>query len=133
MGKIASGLQYVLITPARNEETFIEGVIRSVIAQTLRPLAWIIVSDGSTDRTDEIIQRFAQEHPWIKLLRMPEHRDRTFAAKATCVNKGYERLRSLDFDLVGNLDADITFEAGYYEFLVSKFAEMPRLGVDRKS
>jgi len=123
------GLRYALITPARNEEQFIEGVIRSVIAQTLRPVAWVIVSDGSTDCTDEIARRFAGEHPWIELVRMPEHRDRTFAAKAACVNEGYERLRSRDFDLVGNLDADITLAPGYYEFLVGKFGEIPGLGV----
>jgi len=129
MTLIAHNLRYALITPARNEEQFIERVIRSVIAQTLRPVAWVIVSDGSTDRTDEIVQRFAEEHPWIELLRMPEHRDRTFAAKATCVNQAYERLKSRDFDLIGNLDADITFEPGYCEFLVGKFAELPKLGV----
>jgi glycosyltransferase involved in cell wall biosynthesis len=129
MTRLARNPSYALITPARNEERFIEGVIRSVVAQTLRPVAWVIVSDGSTDRTDEIVRRFAAEHPWIELLRMPEHRDRTFAAKATAVNAAYARLRSREFDLVGNLDADITFEPGYYEFLARKFAEMPALGV----
>lgn len=129
MSQVAKDLRYALVTPARNEEKYIDGVIRSVVRQTLRPVAWVIVSDGSTDRTDEIVQRSAQEQPWIELLRMPEHRDRTFAAKAVCVNTGYERLRSRDFDLVGNLDADITLEPRYYEFLVSKFAEMPTLGV----
>jgi glycosyltransferase involved in cell wall biosynthesis len=129
MTQIARDLRYVLVTPARNEERFIEAVIRSVIAQTVRPTAWVIVSDGSTDRTDEIVQRFAKEHPWIELLRMPEHRDRTFAAKATAVNEAYERLRPRDFDLVGNLDADITLEPGYYQFLAGRFAEMPALGV----
>ena len=120
---------YVLVTPARNERNFIEGVIRSVIAQTHRPSRWIIVSDGSTDGTDEIVERFAGEHAWIELLRMPEHRDRSFAAKAVCFNAGYERLKALSFDLIGNLDADITFGPDYYEFLVGKFVEMPRLGV----
>ncbi|WP_410962587.1 hypothetical protein, partial [Salmonella sp. SAL4358] len=59
----------------------------------------------------------------------PEHRDRTFAAKAICFNAGHARLKSEDFDLIGNLDADITFEPDYYAFLLGKFAEMPRLGV----
>lgn len=124
-----SKLVYVLVTPARNEQDFIEATIRSVIAQTLRPHRWVIVSDGSTDRTDEIARRYANEHPWIELLRMPEHRDRSFAAKATCFNAGYERLKSLSFDLVGNLDADITLEPAHYAFLVEKFQEFPRLGV----
>jgi GT2 family glycosyltransferase len=60
---------------------------------------------------------------------MPEHRDRTFAAKAACFNAGYDRLKSMDFDIVGNLDADITFEPDYYEFLLGRFAEISQLGV----
>jgi hypothetical protein len=122
-------LTYALVTPARNERQLIEGTIRSVIVQTHLPAKWIIVSDGSTDGTDELVKRFAAEHHWIELLRMPEHRDRSFAAKATSFNSGFERLRSGNFDLIGNLDADITFGPGYYEFLVGKFAEMPGLGV----
>ena len=122
-------LTYVLITPARNERDLIEGAIRSVIAQTHLPSKWVIVSDGSTDGTDEIVARFAKKHTWIESLRMPEHRDRSFAAKAVCFNAGYDHLKSTNFDLIGNLDADITFGRDYYEFLVGKFAEMPRLGV----
>jgi hypothetical protein len=60
---------------------------------------------------------------------MPEHRDRQFAAKARCFAAGYEHLKSLEFDLVGNLDADITLPTDYYEFLVGRFVESPRLGV----
>jgi glycosyltransferase involved in cell wall biosynthesis len=126
---MSAQLNYVLITPARNEEAFIEGTIRSMIAQTVRPLRWIIVSDGSTDRTDEIVKRYAAEHDWIELLRMPERRDRQFAAKANAFNAGYEKLKPLTFDLIGNLDADITLPRDYYEFLLSKFNERPRLGV----
>lgn len=122
-------LRLALITPARNEEAFIEGTIRSVVAQTVKPVRWIVVSDGSTDRTDGIVRAYAQQHDWIELLRMPEHRDRQFAAKAHCFNAAYERFKSLDFDLIGNLDADITFEPDYYEFLLSKFSGLSRLGV----
>ena len=129
MQQQVSHLKYVLVTPARNEETLIEGAIRSVVSQTIRPSRWVIVSDGSTDGTDDIVQRYANEHTWIELLRMPEHRDRTFAAKAMCFNAGYDKVQSGDFDLIGNLDADITFEPDYYAFLLGKFAERPRLGV----
>jgi len=122
-------LKYVLITPARNEEAFLENTIRSVIAQNSRPLKWIIVSDGSTDRTDSIVESYVRQHDWIELLRMPEHRDRHFAAKAQCFNAGYECLKDLQFDLVGNLDADITFSPDYYEFLLTRFDQMPDLGV----
>src|SRR5215468_10255391 len=89
-----SELTYVLVTPAHNERDLIEGTIRSMIAQTHLPLKWVIVSDGSTDGTDEIVERFAHEHAWIELLRMPEHRDRTFAAKAICFNAGYAQVQS---------------------------------------
>jgi glycosyltransferase involved in cell wall biosynthesis len=120
---------FVLITPARNEEALIEATIQSVAAQTVKPAKWIIVSDGSTDRTDEIVKQYAARHDWIELLRMPEHRDRQFAAKANCFNAGYARLKGLDYDIVGNLDADITFDPDYFAFLMEKFATIPELGV----
>lgn len=122
-------LQYALITPARNEESLIEQTIQSMVAQTAKPVKWLIVSDGSTDGTDAIVSRYALQHTWIELLRMPERRDRQFAAKARAFNAGYDKIRHLSFDLIGNLDADITFEPGYYEFLLSKFADLPKLGV----
>jgi len=122
-------LSYVLITPARNEEEFIEGTIRSVVSQTVLPAKWVIVSDGSTDRTDEIVARSAAAHPWMELLRMPEHRDRSFAAKVHCFRAGQARIAGIAHDIIGNLDADITFEPGYFEFLLGRFAADPRLGV----
>jgi glycosyltransferase involved in cell wall biosynthesis len=71
---VKTQLNYVLVTPARNEEAFIELTIRSMLSQTGRPVKWIIVSDGSTDRTDEIVKRHASGHEWIELLRMPERK-----------------------------------------------------------
>lgn len=122
-------LAYALITPARNEADLIEQTIRSVISQTILPRKWVIVSDGSTDGTDEIVGRYLAVHPWIELVRMPERRDRHFAAKVQCFRAGYERLQGMEYDIVGNLDADITFEPGYFAFLLGKFAAHPRLGV----
>jgi glycosyltransferase involved in cell wall biosynthesis len=120
---------YVLITPARNEEGYIEKTIRSVISQTAPPRKWIIVSDGSTDHTDETVSRYAKEYSWIELLRMPERRDRQFAAKVYCFYAGYEKVRNLNYDVIGSLDADISFEKDYFEFLLAKFEEDPKLGV----
>lgn len=122
-------LSYVLITPARNEEEFIEQTIRSVVSQTVRPRKWVIVSDGSTDRTDDIVKRYLPEHAWISLVRMPERRDRNFAAKVQCFNAGREQVRDESFDIIGNLDADITFGEDHFEFLLAKFAGDPKLGV----
>lgn len=122
-------LRYVLVTPARNEEAFLESTIHAMLAQTVRPARWVIVSDGSTDRTDDIARRYAAGHPWIELLRMPTRRDRQFAAKARCFNTAYERLAREKFDLVGNVDADITFPPDYFEYLLGRFGERPLLGV----
>jgi glycosyltransferase involved in cell wall biosynthesis len=124
-----SRLTYVLITPARNEQELIEATIQTMIAQTHLPSKWVIVSDGSTDGTDDIINRYAKDHPWIELMRMPERRERNFGAKAICFNAAFERLKPEGFDVIGNLDADMTFAPDYMEFLVGKFAEMPDLGV----
>ena len=122
-------LSLALITPARNEDAFIGATMDSVIAQTRRPLRWIIVSDGSTDRTDDIVRSRMAAHDWIDLLRMPERRDRQFAAKANAFNAGYEKLKTLNFDVIGNLDADITLGPDYFEFLLERFASDPALGV----
>src|SRR5882757_11184604 len=106
-------LSYVLITPARNEERFIELTIKSVVAQTVRPLKCAIVSDGSTDRTDVIVQRYVLDHPWIELVRMPERQERNFAGKVHAFNAGYDRVKDLDWEIVGSLDADISFDPDY--------------------
>lgn len=122
-------MKYVLITPARNEEAFIEKTLDSVIRQTRLPERWVIVDDGSTDRTAEIVEKYAKDNPWIELVRRTQRPDRNFAGKAHAFNAGFERVRSLDFDVIGNLDADISFEPDYFEFLLGKFTEFPGLGV----
>jgi biofilm PGA synthesis N-glycosyltransferase PgaC len=120
---------YVLITPARNEAEFIELTIKSVVAQTVRPAKWVIVSDGSTDGTDDILKKYVADHQWIELVRMPERRERHFAGKVMAFNVGRERVKQLQYGIIGSLDADISFDSDYFEFLLTKFAENPRLGV----
>ena len=122
-------LNYVLITAARNEEAFIEKTIHSVIAQTILPKKWVIISDGSTDRTDEIVQSYSRDREWIEFLRMPERKERHFAGKAHAFNTGYERVKDLNADIIGNLDADISFGEDFFEYLLDKFAHIPELGV----
>lgn len=122
-------LEYVLITPARNEADFIEATIQSVIAQTVLPKRWVIVSDGSTDGTDQIAQKYLDGRDWIELIHLPEQRERSFAAKAQVFNAGYESVKAMSFDVIGNLDADITFVDDYFAFLLGKFEADPRLGV----
>lgn len=120
---------YVLITPARNEAQFIELTIRSVVAQSARPLRWVIVSDGSTDGTDEIVRRYAAQHDWIELARMPARAERHFAAKVHAFNTGRARMQGLAYELIGCLDGDASFEEGYFAYLLEKFASDPQLGL----
>jgi len=124
-----SPLRCILITPARNEADFIEKTIRSMIAQTVLPTRWVIVNDGSTDGTAAIVARYAACYDWIRVVSMPVHRDRSFAAKAHCFNAGYEVAKALDHEVVGNVDADISFEPDYLEFLLDRLSEDPTLGV----
>jgi len=122
-------LAYVLVTPARNEAQFIEMTIKSVINQTLLPLRWVIVSDGSTDGTDKIVAKYAAHHAWIELVRIPEHAQRSFSSKVAAFRAGYSRLAGLRYEVIGNLDGDVSFDEGYLAFLIDKFAANPRLGV----
>jgi biofilm PGA synthesis N-glycosyltransferase PgaC len=120
---------YALVTPARNEARLIESTIRAVAAQTVRPLRWIIVSDGSTDGTDELVGLYAAVHDWIELVRMPERKERHFGGKAMAIRAGIERLTGVPYEVVGCLDADITFESDYFEYLLEKLALHPELGI----
>lgn len=120
---------YVIITPARNEAKFIELTLKSVVAQTVKPVKWVIVSDGSTDGTDEIVSRYAAEYPWIELVQMPERRERHFAGKVDAFNAGYSRVKDLDYAAIVSMDADISLEEDYFAFLLEKLAGDSRLGI----
>src|SRR5215831_6411259 len=122
-------MKYVLITPAHNEESFIPKTLASMVAQTVPPERWVIVDDGSMDRTPEIVEKYAKRYPWIELVRRHQRQDRNFASKAHSVNAGWERVQSLKFDIIGNLDADVSFAPDYMEFLMRKFREDSDLGV----
>ena len=120
---------YVLITPARNEAAYIERTIKSMVSQTVLPLKWVIVSDGSTDGTDDIVKSYAARHKWIEMVRTPERKERHFAGKVFAFDAGYERVKDLKFDVIGNLDADISFDEDYFSFILSKMGKNPELGV----
>ena len=122
-------LEYVLITPARNEAAFIEQTLQSVIAQTVLPKRWVIVSDGSTDGTDEIVRKYQEGREWLELVRLPERQERHFAAKVQAFNAGYERVKDLSFEVIGNIDADVSFGEDFLAYLLKQFEAMPDLGV----
>lgn len=124
-----SSLRYVLVTPARNEAKHIGLTLESVVSQTHRPARWLIVSDGSTDGTDAIVEGYARKTDWIRLVRLPDNRERSFAAKVDAFNAGFRELADVPYDVIGSLDGDISFDPEYFAFLMAKFAADPKLGV----
>ena len=121
--------KYILITPAKNEAEYIEKTIRSVISQTIKPVKWVIVSDGSTDQTDDIVKKYLDENPFMELVRLKENRERNFGSKVKAIRKGFEKVRTPDFNFYGNLDADLSFQPAYYEEILEKFSKNSKLGI----
>jgi len=126
---VSESLKYVVITPARNEARFIALTLKSVTNQTVLPRKWVIVSDGSTDGTDDIVKKYMARHPWIELVRMPERAERHFAGKVHAFNAGYAKVRDTENDIIVSLDADISFENDYFAFLLEKMSADKALGV----
>lgn len=126
---VKAGMRYVLVTAAYNEERFIEQTIQSVCAQSVLPLRWVIVSDASTDRTDQIVEAYARKHEFLTLHRITKEHPRNFAAQVMAIRAGCEELRDLEFDFIGNLDADVSMESSYFETLLDRFHADPGLGL----
>jgi poly-beta-1,6-N-acetyl-D-glucosamine synthase len=120
---------YVLLTAAHNEEAFIERTMTSVLAQTVLPLRWVIVSDGSTDKTDETVESYASQHPFISFLKLTRPPGRSFGSKGIALEKGCKLLQGISYEFIGNLDADVVLEPSYFETLVSYFKRDPQLGL----
>lgn len=121
--------RYVLFTAAYNEQSFIAQTIESVIAQTVLPLKWVIVSDGSTDSTDEIVQSYRLRHAFIQLLRVERTQHRGVGSKVRALTRADSEVQGVEYDFVGNLDADVTFGPAYFETLLARFQSEPSLGI----
>ena len=122
--------RYILLTAAKDEEDYIGEAIRSVVRQTVLPLAWFIMDDGSSDRTAAIVERFAAKHPFIHLNFTGFRGGRNFGSQYKAIQAAYELARTLEFDFVGVHDADIAPEgADYYELILQEFHRNPKLGV----
>jgi poly-beta-1,6-N-acetyl-D-glucosamine synthase len=122
-------MRYVLITAARNESLYIAETIKSVVAQNVLPSRWVIVSDGSTDGTDELVESQMVNHPFITLLRIEDASTRSFASQAYALNRAVSAVWSEKFDCIGCLDADISLEPDYYQRILQAFREDPALGL----
>lgn len=120
---------YVLVTPVRDEEATIGRTIASVVRQTNRPAEWVIVSDGSTDRTDAIVREAAGNHPWIRLLRLEPRPGRSFAAVVHNTENGIQHLETTEYRFLGLLDSDVEFQEDYFEQIIDRFIADPKLGL----
>lgn len=121
--------KYALITAAYNEEKYIERTIQGVTEQEHLPEKWVIISDGSTDGTDKIIQEYSKKFSFIHYVRNTKKKGRTFFAKIFALREAYKELTGHRFDFIGNLDADIVMKPDYYKLLLEKMQADPELGV----
>jgi glycosyltransferase involved in cell wall biosynthesis len=121
--------RYVLVTAAYNEERHIADTLRCVASQSVLPHRWVIVSDGSTDRTDEIVVEWAKRHPFIDFVRVDRSAKHSFSAKVHALRQGFARVADLEDDFIGVLDADVSLEPDYFQRLLEHFANEPRLGI----
>lgn len=128
---------YVLMTAAYNEARFLPATIETVAAQSVLPALWIIVSDGSTDGTDDIVREAATRHGFIRFLRHADRRPSpvpmggTAWMKVTALEAGLAAFghEAPDTEFIGNLDGDVTFAPDFYATLMARMAEDPRLGL----
>lgn len=121
--------KYVIITPARDEDAFIEKTIHAIINQTVKPVRWIVVNDNSTDKTGQIVERYAAKHGFIQLITMTQSEERHFGNKVRAFNRGLSEAQALEYRFIGNIDADISLEKDHFEKLLGEFAADPQLGI----
>jgi glycosyltransferase involved in cell wall biosynthesis len=122
--------RYIIVSPVKDEERFVEFTLRSVTSQSLKPIGWLIVNDGSEDRTAEIVNRYAASHPFIRMVSNPRTGIRqTGSAVMRAFNFGLEFIRGKPYDFIVKLDCDLSFEPDYFEKLLQRCSGDPRLGI----
>lgn len=122
--------KYIIITPAYNETKYIERTIKSVLAQYVLPYKWVIVDDGSTDDTANVIQRYAEKYEWIQYIyREKEPSKSYYSSNVYAIMAGFKQVKSVNFDFLAVLDADISLPKDYYEQVFMRFERDERLGV----
>lgn len=123
------GRRCLVISPVRDESEFLQRTIDTMVAQTVRPALWLIVDDGSTDATPQIVEDAAAAHPWIKLYRRPDRGVRKVGGGVVAAfNDGLAQADMDEFDYVCKLDGDLELPPRYFELLYHRFEANPRLG-----
>ena len=119
----------VIISPIRDEKEFVSKVIDAMVSQTLQPVEWLIVNDGSTDGTLELVEEAAKKYTWIHIENKPDRGERLVGPGVVeAFYYGYERLYRKDYDFIGKMDGDITFVPKYFETLIGLFRNDRYLG-----
>ena len=119
---------YVAITPARDEEQLLPGFISSLLSQDIGPKLWIVLDDGSSDRTPEILDRAAGDHSWIEVHHLPRNRPRAAGGESIIMRFLPREVWELS-DFILRLDADLTFCKDLARLLMREFAREPKLGI----
>lgn len=123
-----TGKRYALITPVRDEEKYIEAMIESIAGQDIQPDKWVIVDDGSLDRTPEIVETNASRLPFIELVRLPKRQERAPGGEAAIIH-ALRRINLADYDFLARFDADLLFENDYIRRIFEEFDRDPELGI----
>ena len=126
----SSSGSYVLISPVRDEEKYIEKTVLSVLGQSVRPLQWVIVDDASRDRTPEILRKYEQQFPWIRVMRLEHGSERQPGAPViSAFNAGFDIVADSKFDFVVKFDCDLCIPPDYFEQLLERFRADKALGI----
>jgi len=126
---------YIIVTPVKNEGVNFSDLVQSMVTQTLKPILWVIVDDGSTDNTPEIIRRAQEEYNWILSIRMSSSKRDIGLHIASVIRKGFDfaieycKKNGVDYSYLGNVDGDLTLEHTFFENLLKEFEKNPKLGI----
>jgi biofilm PGA synthesis N-glycosyltransferase PgaC len=123
-------IKYIIISPVRNEAEYIPKTLDSILSQTVQPARWIIVNDGSTDATGQIIDEAANRYPWVRAIQRHNSGPRRAGEGVMeAFYAGFDTLGSEEWRYLVKLDGDVTFGPDYFERCFARFAEEPRLGI----
>jgi poly-beta-1,6-N-acetyl-D-glucosamine synthase len=121
--------RYLLISPCRDEAQYLRRTLDSVAAQSVQPAAWVIVDDGSTDKTPAILEEYAQRLPYLRVVRRTDRGRREVGPGVIAAfYAGLKTVRLEDFDYLCKLDMDLDLPARYFELLMQRMESDPRIG-----
>ena len=122
------GKRYVLISPCRDEAQYMRQTLDSVIAQTIRPAKWVIVDDGSTDATPQILAEYRKNYDWIEVVTRSNRGHRAVGPGVIdAFYAGYQTINADDFDFLCKLDLDLRLPPRYFEILIERMKADPRI------